>query len=50
MNMEKNVYEKDEKKEEDEQKSLSDKDDHDRLSISYMDYRYVQLIRSLYYL
>ncbi|KYQ51703.1 Dynein heavy chain 10, axonemal [Trachymyrmex zeteki] len=37
--MEKNVYEKDEKKEEDEQKSLSDKDDHDRLSISYMDYR-----------
>lgn len=39
--MEKNVDEKEGKKEQDEQKSLSDKDDQDKLSISYMDYRYV---------
>lgn len=39
--MEKNVDEKEGKKEQDEQKSLNDKDDHDKLSISYMDYRYV---------
>lgn len=40
--MEKNIDEKDEKKEEDEQKSLIDKDDYDKSSISFMDYRYVQ--------
>lgn len=38
--MENNV-EKELKKGEDEEKSLSPKDDYDKSSISYMDYRYV---------
>ncbi|KAG5332872.1 DYH10 protein, partial [Acromyrmex heyeri] len=37
--MENNVYENDKKKEEDEQKSLRDKDDNMKSFISYMDYR-----------
>jgi len=41
MDVEENIYEKDEEKEEDEQESLRDKDDRGRLSILYMDYRYV---------
>jgi len=39
--MEKNIYEKDGREKEDEQKNLNDKDNQDELSISYMDYRYV---------
>lgn len=41
--MEKNIDEKDENKEEDEQKSLIDEDDFDKKSILFMDYRYVSI-------
>lgn len=39
--MEENIDKEESKKGEDEQRSSNDKDDYDKSSISYMDYRYV---------
>jgi len=47
--MEKNIYEKDGREKEDEQKNFNDKDNQDELSISYMDYRYVYIVNKILY-